>query len=52
LDKEKRTTRRIIEFKENLPNISNPQQARTKGAAPKKRIKNALKILLTGITNN
>ncbi|CAB5186867.1 unnamed protein product [Rhizophagus irregularis] len=40
-----------IWFKENLPNISNPHQARTKGA-PKKRVKNALKNTTIKYNNN
>ncbi|PKC02002.1 hypothetical protein RhiirA5_381296, partial [Rhizophagus irregularis] len=40
-----------IGFKENLPNISNPHQARTKGA-PKKRVKNALKNTTIKYNNN
>ncbi|CAB5193477.1 unnamed protein product [Rhizophagus irregularis] len=41
-EKENETRSRQLEIdKENLPNISNPYQTRTKGA-PRKRIKNAL----------
>ena len=40
----------IIGSKENLPNISNPHQVRTKGA-PKKRVKNALESTTTKHSN-
>ncbi|CAB4390070.1 unnamed protein product [Rhizophagus irregularis] len=40
-----------IGFKENLPNISNPHQARTKGA-PKKHVKNTLKNTTIKYNNN
>uniref|UniRef100_U9SYN6 Uncharacterized protein n=1 Tax=Rhizophagus irregularis (strain DAOM 181602 / DAOM 197198 / MUCL 43194) TaxID=747089 RepID=U9SYN6_RHIID len=40
-----------IGFKENLPNISSPHQARTKGA-PKKRVKNALENTTIKYNNN
>ena len=46
-----RQLERIIGSKENLPNISNPHQARTKGA-PKKRVKNALENTTIKYSNN
>ncbi|CAB5366255.1 unnamed protein product [Rhizophagus irregularis] len=42
---------RIIGSKENLPNISNPHQTRTKGAS-KKRVKNALENTTIKYSNN
>ena len=41
---------RAIGSKENLPNVSNPHQARTKGA-PKKRVKNALENITIKYNN-
>ncbi|PKK70398.1 hypothetical protein RhiirC2_711936 [Rhizophagus irregularis] len=46
-----RQLERIIGSKENLPNISNPHQTRTKGA-PKKRVKNALENTTIKYSNN
>ncbi|PKY63492.1 hypothetical protein RhiirA4_492629, partial [Rhizophagus irregularis] len=42
---------RIIGSKENLPNISNPHQTRTKGTS-KKRVKNALENTTIKYSNN